>query len=340
MLNALCAVLIAAGPIVTGPAEADEVVGEFVPTHWNVELHDDILRVGRWTSLKGRPKGWDDTSAVDAGKAFVSRPGGMLTLVSSQHGGNLQISTTIDIPHGTEYLTFLVRLRGPEIEQGKSEDSGAGVTFAVIDANGTKRVMPRIDVSYKGYRNWYSHLRTVEVDRRDRLLNVKVSLVDASGDLDIDDILVIPSHGDDEMSDWERGALSQAIREDDVEAVRELILESPELLETRFGRADNGTPLTVAAWHDSARVAEALIELGADIEAEDHNWHNTPLRWCCWWGNSKVAKVLVDAGARTAGASRMAQSSKDNNPSPRGQPEDFDRISEVIAAAEQLQPSN
>ncbi len=132
--------------------------------------------------------------------------------------------------------------------------------------------------------------------------------------------------------------LIEAIINDDSKAVRGLIQKNPRLLECRMRIADNGTPLTIAAWNDSSKVAAKLIELGADIESEDFNWHNTPLRWCCWWGNADVAEVLINAGAQTKGAGKMAQSAKASNKSPKGLPEDFDKISSLIDALQAESP--
>jgi len=311
--------------------------GEYRKTHWNVETNTDLLFLGGWPQMGGVPKGWDDVSAFDADLAFLSDPGGILTLYAPDDGSSTSISTTIDLPHGVESLTFLVRLRGPDIEQGDTATAGGGVTFSLVDREGHRRVLPRIDPTYTGYRNWLAQMRTSDVLEGERRLHVEISIEDCSGSLDVDEILVMPSDAESEATDDERNALTTAIRSDDADAVARLIETNPKLLSIRMGIADNGTPLTWASWTDSANVAAKLIELGADVEAHDYNWHNTPLRWCCWWGNDKVAAVLVEAGAETQGASAMAQNAKVGNKATPRSREDFDRVSEIINAHEEKQ---
>ena len=102
------------------------------------------------------------------------------------------------------------------------------------------------------------------------------------------------------------------------------------MLEMRTGKDDNSTPLARAAWKGKPKVAAKLIELGADVEAKDHNWGNTPLRWCCWWGTHQVVPILLEARAEFAGASRMAQGAKTGNQMAKGREDDYDKVSQII----------
>lgn len=61
-------------------------------------------------------------------------------------------------------------------------------------------------------------------------------------------------------------------------------------------------PLFRAAAHGTAAICKALIEAGADVNAEDVNGE-TPLHWAVSEGNLGAVQALLDAGASlTAGA--------------------------------------
>ncbi|MFK8114299.1 MAG: ankyrin repeat domain-containing protein [Rubripirellula sp.] len=91
-------------------------------------------------------------------------------------------------------------------------------------------------------------------------------------------------------------------------------------------RSQVTTPLGRTAWYDAERIAQVLIDLGADLQATCFSWSNTPLGWACYWGNPKVAKVLIEAGCDTNGYAERAQ----NNRWSRKPPSDFDAITAMV----------
>lgn len=63
------------------------------------------------------------------------------------------------------------------------------------------------------------------------------------------------------------------------------------------GAYDASTALHTVAWHNFAETAEALIELGADIEQRSGEIHNnTPMGWAIVAGSADVAEVLIQHG--------------------------------------------
>jgi hypothetical protein len=334
MFNVTYLIPVIASLVVDVPPEAETVEGQYEVTHRNVELQDDILKVGNWVLLDGWPKGWDDLSAFEEDYATTNGSGGKLTLNATGDGTEVAISTTIDLPREVEFLTFVVRFRGPELECGETDGAGGGVTFSVVDYKGQTRVMPRIEPPYNGSINWSFNMQTVRILEGETKLQVKVSIRDAVGILEVEDIYVMPSDPTNEASEEEQRALATAIRNDDAEAVGAILRKNPQLLECRTGIASNGTPLIIAAQYNSVKVAVKLIESGAYKEAVDQNWNNTPLRWCCWMANPEVAAVLVDAGAKTAGIRDVLLRAMRRNQSSQSVAERYARISEIFDAHE------
>jgi hypothetical protein len=306
----------------------------FDETHWNTDASDDIFKFGTFTKAddQGWPDGWKDLTAFETGHGRLRARGrGTVTLGGDDDGGKVAISTTVDLPPNTEHVTFMVRLRGPNIERGNTETAGGGVTFSLIDAQGGRREFPRIDAKYVGYRDWQNRIHTARVLEGETKLHVSIALMDATGSLEVDNILIIPSNADDEATPEQSKLLTFALDNDDADAIAQLIKDDPRMLEMRTGRGDNGTPLCRAAWtNGSPKVAAKLIELGADIEVQDANWGNTPLRWSAWWGTHEVAAVLIKAGAKPLGASRMAQSAKTANRGAKRDAEDFNLVSKLV----------
>ena len=91
----------------------------------------------------------------------------------------------------------------------------------------------------------------------------------------------------------------------DVEAISTLARREPHLLGvTPAGGRWRMTPLHAAAIGVQARAAEHLLELGVDVNAEDHNGHTALARVIevdrghpRFGGRLGVANLLVDAGA-------------------------------------------
>jgi hypothetical protein len=224
----------------------------------------------------------------------------------------------------------MVRLRGSSIQRGQQNNAGGGVRFSLVDSAGHEREMPRVDPPYAGYRDWTIEIHTARVLEGETKVRIGIEMINATGDLEVDEILVVPSNADHEATFEQTNVLDRALENDDPEAIATLIKDDARMLEMRVGRCDNGTPLIRAAWKGSPRVAAKLIELGADVEAQDRNWGNTPLWWCSWWGTHEVAAVLLAAGAEPRGASQMAQYAKTANRGATRSKEDFDAVSKLV----------
>lgn len=305
---------------------------DLVTTHWNADAKNDILKVGKFdepSDLKV-PDGWQDVSAFDSGNATLERGGrGTLSLNSETDKTVAFIETQIDIPPSAKYLTFMINLRGPTLKRSSQPESGAGVRFTLMKGE-VERNFKRVEPSYEGYRSWAFNTQTVQVMPGEDKLLIRVELTKATGSLEIDRILIVPSEITNEATAEQQRLLDQALKTDDAELIKLLVEETPRMLEVRTGNCDNGTPLIRAAWDNAPKAAAMLVKLGADIEAKDPNWGNTPLRWCCWWGVPDVAEVLMQAGAKADGASAMASSSKTNNTFTQHPPQDFDRTVMII----------
>ncbi len=305
----------------------------FVKTHWNVDAKNDIFKFGTFDKPGdvNVPDGWQNLSAFDSGNATFSPRGlGMISLNSPTDDGDVYIETMIDVPADAKYLTFMVRQRGPMLTKTSKPASGGGVRFSLIKGDTVTRTLNRIEPSYEGYRNWTIAIQTIQVMPSEDTLRIRVEITNATGSLDINKILVVPSEIMKEATVEQQRQLDQALAKDDPELIQQLIKAAPHMLEVRTGNHDNGTPLIRTAFVGAPKVAAALVKLGADIEAKDSNWGNTPLRWCCWWGIPDVAEILMEAGADANGASAMARSSKTNNSFTKRTPEDFDRTVKVI----------
>lgn len=309
-------------------APAQDLVG----THWNADPKNDIFKFGKFDVRGDRPvpDGWKDVSAFDSGNATVEPLGrGILRLAVTRENTDAFIETQIAIPESAKYLTLIVTLRGPTLTKSKQPKSGAGVQFTLMKGK-EERSVKRIEPRYDGYRNWAYNIQTIKVMPGEDQLQIRVEVTKATGALEIDHILVVPSEVTNEATAEQQRLLDRALKSDDPEIMKQLVEANPHLLEVRTGVNDNGTPLIRAAWEGAPKVAAMLIKLGADIEAKDPNWGNTPLRWCCWWGIPDVAEVLMEAGAQADGASEMALSSKTNNTFTKRPPEDFDRTATII----------
>lgn len=303
---------------------------ESVTTHWNADPATDIFKNGKFDEPLDvkTPNGWLDLSAFGSGNATWNR--GILRLNLLPNDKAAYIETQIDVPKSAKYLTFMVRLRGPTLERNSEPDSGAGVRFSLLKGD-TERSLKRFEPGYEGYRNWSNPAQTMQVMPGENRLQIRAEITNASGALEIDSILVIPSDIENEPTKEQDRQLDEALRKDDPELIRRLVEATPHMLEIRTGKDDNGTPLIRAGWLSGApKVAAMLVKLGANVEAKDSNWGNTALRWCCWWGVPEVAEVLMEAGADATGAPEMARSSKTNNPFTKRKPEDYDRTIKVI----------
>ena len=99
----------------------------------------------------------------------------------------------------------------------------------------------------------------------------------------------------------ERGArhhIFSAISLGDPDQIRKLIKENPGLLDRRLSRFEGGqTPLHFAISRKLYNILDLLIELGANLEAEDQNGH-TALAFAMMRGDREAIRRLHAAGAK------------------------------------------
>jgi len=91
------------------------------------------------------------------------------------------------------------------------------------------------------------------------------------------------------------GGIFTAAEQGDLETIKELVGESPELI----GATDDQgySPLHKAAYNGRLEVVEYLISQGADVNAVSGSG-STPLHGAGYYGHPEIAKALLDAGAR------------------------------------------
>ncbi len=88
--------------------------------------------------------------------------------------------------------------------------------------------------------------------------------------------------------------LFNAISEGNLDQVKKLLTESPDLLKATLD--DGSTPLHRAAYEGKLEITAFLLEAGADIMAQKVN-QSTPLHGAAFYGHPEVAKLLVEKGA-------------------------------------------
>ncbi len=93
-----------------------------------------------------------------------------------------------------------------------------------------------------------------------------------------------------------------AVKYGEVERLRALLAEKPELANTRLEGVGRTPLLVVADWPgyspNGPRIAQMLIDAGADTEfGADDGSGETPLHWAASSDDSDVAAVLIAAGA-------------------------------------------
>lgn len=63
--------------------------------------------------------------------------------------------------------------------------------------------------------------------------------------------------------------------------------------------AEGRSPLHYAAAHDNTRIAQALVDAGANVELADTK-SNTALHYACGYGRLDVVDILLRGGASVA----------------------------------------
>lgn len=98
-----------------------------------------------------------------------------------------------------------------------------------------------------------------------------------------------------------RTELHEAVRAGDAAKVRQLLAQSPSLVNERDLLGD--MPLHVAAQMGNMALAELLLSAKADVNAKAHaGW--TALHWAAYWSNTRMAELLLrnkaDVNARNS----------------------------------------
>lgn len=88
--------------------------------------------------------------------------------------------------------------------------------------------------------------------------------------------------------------LLQAAEEGRLEAVEQLLLDLPDLI--NYSDNDGYTALHRACYEDKLEVAQILIANGAEVNAKtDESW--TPLHSACHWNAFRCVRLLLENGA-------------------------------------------
>ena len=313
--------------------------------HWNADRRENLFKHGEineWDE-KDVPIGWDEISAFETGLAITKKNyAGSMILTCPADRSETSVATTINLPEDTKYVTILARMRGPKIVLGKSKDAGAGMVYTLEADDGRKLKLPLVgaDPEHGSLGGWKAYRSTIGIFPGYSKLNIRATIVDADGFLEVDSVLVMSSKPDFQAPE-KMALLRSAIQADDAAAAKELIEESPELLELRdgIGPWGNPTPLVTAASYNAKNVAKELVRLGADLEASDDSWDKTPLGVCCVRGRPEIAKILIDAGAKTSSGGavtreyeRIASAAKSQYGLSRT--EDYDQILDLISSAQ------
>jgi ankyrin repeat protein len=88
----------------------------------------------------------------------------------------------------------------------------------------------------------------------------------------------------------------QAVARGDVDEVARLLDAEPQLLEARYERRDNPTPLKVAVKNGHVGVVTLLLERGAAVNAIGR-YGDTPLHEAAVAGHEEMVNVLLSSGA-------------------------------------------
>jgi ankyrin repeat protein len=90
----------------------------------------------------------------------------------------------------------------------------------------------------------------------------------------------------------------KAAKKNSVESAKALLATDPDLLDARD--KDRSTPLHCAVWKGHLQMVEALLNGGADVNAENENdhWGTTPLHAAAHANQAGIAQLLIDHGAK------------------------------------------
>jgi len=78
------------------------------------------------------------------------------------------------------------------------------------------------------------------------------------------------------LSAADKGALSDAVRHDNLEAIQTLLTFGFDLA---WEESEGGTPLHTAAWLGKVKMVDALLAMGAPVNQREHRFGSSPLGW-------------------------------------------------------------
>lgn len=87
--------------------------------------------------------------------------------------------------------------------------------------------------------------------------------------------------------------LLEAVSENDIQLVREILSSKPDL---EIKDKNDRTALMIAAYNNYNKIAELLIDAGADVNAQD-NIQNSPFLYAGAEGNLAILKMGLENGA-------------------------------------------
>ena len=102
------------------------------------------------------------------------------------------------------------------------------------------------------------------------------------------------SHPDQTITNWNAAELRDAIRNDDLKAVKSLLKANPSLISSRD--VQNRTPLILAAMAGRTNLVEVLLANKADLQATDM-FGRTALHWAAVLAEYDMAQLLLADGA-------------------------------------------
>ena len=88
-------------------------------------------------------------------------------------------------------------------------------------------------------------------------------------------------------------SIHQAVQQGDIAAVRAILAEKPEMLESR--NDGNLTPLILASLHGQKEIVRYLLEKGADLNATDNEGSNV-LHNAAASGHEDIIALLLSKG--------------------------------------------
>jgi ankyrin repeat protein len=106
-------------------------------------------------------------------------------------------------------------------------------------------------------------------------------------------VLILPAYADDPSND-----LDWAIAKGEIEEVKKILSEHPELADVPFVKRSNWRPLQWAAINRHVDIVEYLLELGVDVDARNNDGETALLIVTTDLdADTDIAKVLINYGA-------------------------------------------